>query len=105
MKGHFGTINAVAFEPTGRSFATGAEDGFVRLLHLDAEYDALGKEDDDKLDDATLASDLAAGALERLRKEEEDAASRAAADAEATRAAMDTRAAGGGAAGGAGSRR
>ena len=38
VKGHFGPINAVAFSPTGRSFTTGGEDGYVRLHHFDADY-------------------------------------------------------------------
>jgi translation initiation factor 3 subunit I len=35
MKGHFGPINAISFSPDGRSFTSGAEDGFLRLHHLD----------------------------------------------------------------------
>lgn len=31
LKGHFGPINSLAFHPDGKSFASGGEDGFVRL--------------------------------------------------------------------------
>lgn len=36
--GHFGTVNSVAISPDGKSFASGAEDGYVRLHHLPEEY-------------------------------------------------------------------
>jgi len=36
--GHFGPINALAIHPTGRIFASGAEDGYIRLHHLDEAY-------------------------------------------------------------------
>ena len=38
VRGHFGPINAVAFSPDGTSFASGGEEGYVRLHHLDADY-------------------------------------------------------------------
>ncbi|KAF7370298.1 Eukaryotic translation initiation factor 3 subunit I [Mycena sanguinolenta] len=36
--GHFGPINTIAVHPEGTSFATGSEDGFVRVLHFDDSY-------------------------------------------------------------------
>lgn len=38
VKGHFGPINTVAYHPAGTGFASGAEDGFVRLHEFDASY-------------------------------------------------------------------
>ncbi|XP_021774761.1 eukaryotic translation initiation factor 3 subunit I-like isoform X2 [Chenopodium quinoa] len=38
IKGHFGPMNALAFNPNGKSFASGGEDGYVRLHHLDSDY-------------------------------------------------------------------
>lgn len=38
VKCHFGTINAVSFHPSGRSFASGAVDGFVKLMTFDEKY-------------------------------------------------------------------
>ncbi|KNA18435.1 hypothetical protein SOVF_070880 [Spinacia oleracea] len=38
VKGHFGPINALAFNPDGKSFASGGEDGYVRLHHFDHDY-------------------------------------------------------------------
>lgn len=36
--GHFGTMTCLAMAPDGKSFASGAEDAYVRLHHLDDEY-------------------------------------------------------------------
>ncbi|KAF5184332.1 Eukaryotic translation initiation factor 3 subunit i [Thalictrum thalictroides] len=38
VKGHFGPINALVFNPDGRSFSSGGEDGYVRLHHFDPGY-------------------------------------------------------------------
>ena len=38
MKGHFGPINAIGINPDGRSYASGAEDGYIRLHHFDQPY-------------------------------------------------------------------
>eukprot|EP00698_Gefionella_okellyi_P006278 TRINITY_DN15663_c0_g1_i1.p1 TRINITY_DN15663_c0_g1~~TRINITY_DN15663_c0_g1_i1.p1 ORF type:complete len:324 (-),score=54.64 TRINITY_DN15663_c0_g1_i1:27-998(-) len=38
LKGHFGPIHTLAFAPDGSGFASGSEDGFVRLHHFDASY-------------------------------------------------------------------
>ena len=38
MKGHFGTMNSVQFNPDGKSFITGGEDGYVRLNFFDQDY-------------------------------------------------------------------
>lgn len=38
VKGHFGPINTLAIHPSGKSFISGAEDGYVRLHKLDDSY-------------------------------------------------------------------
>lgn len=38
VKGHFGPINALGINPNGRSYASGAEDGYVRLHFFDRSY-------------------------------------------------------------------
>jgi len=38
VPGHFGPINCLEFAPDGKSFASGGEDGYVRLHHFDRAY-------------------------------------------------------------------
>jgi len=38
VKGHFGPVNCLAFSPSGRSYASGSEDGYVRLHHFENSY-------------------------------------------------------------------
>ena len=37
-KRHFGPINTLAFHPSGYGFASGSEDGFIRLHFFDPDY-------------------------------------------------------------------
>ena len=73
VKGHFGPINTLAFHPSGRAFASGAEDGYIRLHTLDTEYDALGAEFEGALDDPALGEMIADGTMARLEAEEAEA--------------------------------
>ena len=45
VRGHFGPINSIAYNPTGKGYASGSEDGFVRLHHFDEEYFEFLKEE------------------------------------------------------------
>ena len=36
--GHFGPINTLAYSPTGKGYASGAEDGYIRLHTFDPDY-------------------------------------------------------------------
>uniref|UniRef100_A0A7S2RQ21 Eukaryotic translation initiation factor 3 subunit I n=1 Tax=Eucampia antarctica TaxID=49252 RepID=A0A7S2RQ21_9STRA len=51
VKGHFGPINALAINPNGLSYASGAEDGYIRLHFFDKSYidmkDPVPEEEDD----------------------------------------------------------
>ncbi|KAJ7170483.1 WD40-repeat-containing domain protein [Mycena crocata] len=38
VKGHFGPINTIAVHPAGTCYASGGEDGFVRVHHFDDSY-------------------------------------------------------------------
>lgn len=49
VKGHFGPINALAIHPWGKSYASGSEDGFIRLHHFDMSYMSMPDYIDDDL--------------------------------------------------------
>jgi translation initiation factor 3 subunit I len=38
VKGHFGPINTLAFHPRGDGYASGGEDGYVRVHKFDQDY-------------------------------------------------------------------
>lgn len=38
VKGHFGPVNTVQFNPDGKSYSSGGEDGYIRMHHFDKEY-------------------------------------------------------------------
>jgi len=38
VKGHFGPVHTLAFSPNGKSYASGSEDGYVRLHHFPSGY-------------------------------------------------------------------
>ncbi|TFY71064.1 hypothetical protein EVG20_g1930 [Dentipellis fragilis] len=38
VKGHFGPVNTIAIHPQGIAYASGGEDGFVRVHHFDESY-------------------------------------------------------------------
>ncbi|KAJ9156565.1 Eukaryotic translation initiation factor 3 subunit I [Pleurostoma richardsiae] len=38
VRGHFGPLNSVAADPTGKGYASGGEDGYVRVHHFDKGY-------------------------------------------------------------------
>jgi len=38
VKGHFGPVNTIAVSPKGNCYASGGEDGFVRVHHFDESY-------------------------------------------------------------------
>lgn len=44
VKGHFGPLNTVAVDPLGRGYASGGEDGYVRVHHFDGGYWSFGYE-------------------------------------------------------------
>ncbi|KAI4598770.1 translation initiation factor eIF3 subunit [Pestalotiopsis sp. 9143b] len=38
VRGHFGPLNTVASDPTGKGYASGGEDGYVRVHHFDKNF-------------------------------------------------------------------
>jgi len=44
VQGHFGPVNVLSYSPDGTGFASGGEDGYVRLHHFDKSYFSLGKD-------------------------------------------------------------
>lgn len=38
VRGHFGPLNTVAVHPSGTAYASGGEDGYVRVHHFDKPY-------------------------------------------------------------------
>jgi len=38
VQGHFGPVNVLSYSPDGKGFASGGEDGYVRLHHFDRNY-------------------------------------------------------------------
>jgi len=38
IQGHFGPVNVISYSPDGKGFASGGEDGYVRLHHFDTSY-------------------------------------------------------------------
>jgi translation initiation factor 3 subunit I len=88
VSGHFGPINTMAIHPSGRSFVTGAEDGYIRVHHLDevwAEYEKLGG--DAALDAPEVVAALAEGLDRVVDAEHAKARAEAAAAEEAAAAA------------------
>ena len=49
VKGSFGTMNSVEFNPDGKSFITGGEDGYVRLCFFDPDYFTMDEENEKNL--------------------------------------------------------
>ena len=47
VRGHFGPVNCVALAPDGSTFASGSEDGYIRLHFFDQTYFSMHREYDD----------------------------------------------------------
>ena len=59
VKGHFGPVNTLAFRPDGLGFASGGEDGFIRLHEFTVDYLTKQQKMDKKLEKSNrLAQEL-----------------------------------------------
>jgi translation initiation factor 3 subunit I len=38
VRGHFGPLNTIAVHPKGTGYASGSEDGYVRVHHFEPQY-------------------------------------------------------------------
>jgi len=45
IQGHFGPVNVVSYSPDGKGFASGGEDGYVRVHHFDQAYKDFGADE------------------------------------------------------------
>ncbi|KAL9008856.1 MAG: hypothetical protein Q9173_006062 [Seirophora scorigena] len=66
VKGHFGPLNTVAVDPQGRGYASGGEDGYVRVHHFDKGYfDFMYEVEPSRSDGADDAQDGAENGTEK----------------------------------------
>lgn len=77
IKGHFGPLNYGAWHPNGLMYATGGEDGYVRIQNLEQireEYEALGEDEDLRAADVAQAveDEMDFEDVEELIKQEEE---------------------------------
>lgn len=88
IRGHFGPVNALAYSPDGTHYASGGEDGVIRLHKLGKDYYELDLPFR-ALDDPTLFEMVKEGGeLDRLEAEEQAALEKAERDKEAAAAAL-----------------
>lgn len=55
VRGHFGPLNYVAVDPTGKGYCSGGEDGYVRVHHFDRSYFDFGYEVEREMGTSGLA--------------------------------------------------